>query len=70
MKSSEYCPDCIVELISIKHKVGMRTNWMKCPNCGFKKYSESEINIEKQGIFIDRIRRANKNENDYNKDTE
>ena len=65
---TQYCPDCIIELITVKKKIGMRINWMECPNCGFKIPPESEVDIEKLGKFIDRIKYRNKNENKYNRD--
>jgi primosomal protein N' len=33
---SKQCPNCVVELIPNKKKLGLCTNWLICPNCGHR----------------------------------
>lgn len=37
MKKEEYCPDCCIELTTIRKKPDKygRTIWLNCPHCGY-----------------------------------
>lgn len=39
---NEHCPQCILELKEQKKKLGSLTNWLVCPECGFRKRPEIE----------------------------
>lgn len=38
----EYCPQCVIELKKHKKKLGCLTNWLICPDCGFRKRPDIE----------------------------
>lgn len=66
---TEYCPECIEELVKDKKKLGQFTNWMICPKCGFRKRQDSSFYINQQlDNFKDRIKNINLNRNQFNKD--
>ena len=66
---NQICPDCIIELCPDSKKLGEYSKWLVCPICGHRERPEYE-SIEKTGRFIDRIRRNNRNINQFNKDEE
>lgn len=55
-----YCPDCIIELVPNRKKLGTLTVWKVCPKCGYRTREDNErmIEINKQ-YFISTIRRSN-----------
>jgi len=65
----QICPDCIEPLIKDSKKLAMCTHWMICPKCGHRERPDKDvIDFRKVGSFIDRIRKSNRNENQFNKD--
>lgn len=65
---TEYCPNCIVDLIPDKKKLGLFTNWLICTKCGLRKRSYWYDQETKE--LIDRIKESNKNLNEFNNDEE
>ena len=65
----QLCPECSIELISDHKKIGGRSNWMICPVCRCREIPQDDFfDTEKVGRFIDRIRKNNRNENQFNKE--
>lgn len=66
---TEYCPQCVEELIKDKKKLGGLSAWLICPKCGLRKRKDSGNYLSQQLTnFEKRIERINLNENQYNKD--
>lgn len=46
-----YCPDCIIEMIPDKKKLGRGSrNWFICPKCGYRKKKWQAIEDEKKDL--------------------
>lgn len=66
---TEFCPQCVEELIKDKKKLGGLSIWLICPKCGLRKRRDSEHYLSLQLFnFEKRIKRTNLNENQYNID--
>lgn len=65
----QLCPDCCIELTENKKKLGEMTNWLVCPKCGHRERPKNEsIENELTNYEHDRIKRRNKNINQFNRD--
>jgi ssDNA-binding Zn-finger/Zn-ribbon topoisomerase 1 len=47
---TEYCPECIIELVQDHKKLGRLSLWIVCPKCGFRKRPQNE-SYEKAKYF-------------------
>lgn len=67
----QLCPDCCVELKPNKKKLGEKTNWLMCPRCGHRERPNNEsIDNSLTNYETDRIKRRNKNLNQFNCESE
>ena len=57
-KDSEYCPNCIEELVPQKKLLGGIINWLVCTKCGFRK--RPEMGYNEANKLTDRIKLSNK----------
>lgn len=65
----QLCPDCCIELTLNKKKLGEMTNWLVCPECGHRERPNNEsIQNELDNYEHDRIKRRNKNINQFNRE--
>lgn len=65
----QLCPDCCIELIPDKKKLGEMTNWLVCPECGHRERPNNEsIENTLTNYEHDRIKRRNKNINQFNRE--
>jgi len=67
----QLCPNCCVYLERDKKHLGQLSNWMTCPKCGHRErpYNEGHENTL-TGYEHDRIKRRNKNLNQFNREDE
>lgn len=57
----EYCPNCSIELKKSNKKMFGKSNWIICPQCGFRKKPESETEfIKAVNSFIGKREAINK----------
>lgn len=67
----QLCPDCCVELRKNKKKLGDKSNWLICPECGHRERPNNEcIDNSLTNYETDRIKRRNKNLNQFNIESE
>lgn len=66
----QLCPDCCRELKKYHKKLGDKSNWLVCPECGHRErpYNEATENAL-TNYEHDRIKRRNKNINQFNCET-
>ena len=67
----QLCPDCCILLNPDKKKLGDVSNWLICPICGHRErpYNEMTENTL-TGYESERIKRRNRNLNQFNSDYE
>lgn len=64
-----YCPNCIIELIKDRKKLGQNSVWLICPKCGLRTRETSTYLINKEiEDFYEIKKRINNNENKFNKE--
>lgn len=65
----QLCPNCVIELVKESKRFGDYTIWFVCPKCGHRERPES-ANSQAAALerFTDRIKRRNKNINQFNYD--
>jgi len=63
------CPNCAVELVKQSKKLGELTRWFVCPKCGHRERPDNESSLARaRGEFSDRLKRRNRNLNQFNQD--
>ena len=65
----QLCPDCCIELTPNKKKLVEMTKWLVCPKCGHRERPNNEsIQNTLDNYEHDRIKRRNKNINQFNRE--
>jgi len=66
----QICPNCVVELVKQSKKLGDLSRWYVCPKCGHRERPDNDGMMAKiTGQFCERIKRQNKNINQFNQET-
>jgi len=63
----QLCPDCCIELRQHRMVLGDKSKWLVCPKCGHRERPNNEGISRTLDLYEhDRIKRRNKNLNQFN----
>lgn len=65
-----YCPECVVSLVSDKKKLGNVSNWKVCPKCGYRIKTETSFSKSKEVESTESWLKEIKSHNHFSKDEE